>query len=38
MAWQLGELDLEIMVRMIKRIVINSGKRNEQKIRILFNP
>lgn len=38
MAWQLGELDLEIMVRMIKRTVINRGKRNEQKIRILFNP
>lgn len=38
MAWQLGELDLEIMVRMIKRIIINRGKRNEQKIRILFNP
>lgn len=36
MPYQLEELDLQI-IRMIKKIIINRGKKNEQKIRILSN-
>lgn len=36
MPYQLEELDLQI-IRMIKKIIINRDKKNEQKIRILSN-
>lgn len=36
-AWQLEELGLQRMVATVKGIFSNRGKRNEQKIMVLFN-